>query len=88
MTTDWVKPRFTTEKKSRHPDDVVMDESLSEEEKLKALKNLEEDHKALMRADDEAMTRPIEPELTPAELLANVKKAEQQLSCHDSPKPH
>lgn len=74
------KPPFDANgKKSRNPVDVLKDTTTSDEEKLKTLKNLEEDQKALMRADDESMVRTIEPEKEPSQLLATVQKAERVL---------
>lgn len=73
------KKNNTNGKKSRNPVDVLKDNTISDEEKMTMLKNLEDDQIALMRADDESMVRPVEPEKAPSELLATVKKAEHVL---------
>lgn len=79
MTSRKKQPFDNNGKKSRHPVDVLKDTTTTDAEKMKTLKNLEDDQIALMRADDESMVRPIEPEKEPSQLLATVKKAEQVL---------
>lgn len=70
-----------TEKNEPTPADILQDNHLSKKEKIKTLENLEEDQKALLRADDENMpSLPAKEELPPpAEMLKKIQSAERKL---------
>jgi hypothetical protein len=67
--------------------DIARDPNLSGRKKLERLLNLEEDQKALMRADDENMqAQDQRDDSVPAELLCRLQDAERRADCGDGKK--
>jgi hypothetical protein len=63
------------------PDEVLRQSNLTKEQKLKILKDWEDEQKALLRADDENM--PAQAETTvqkmPETIIKSIQKAERQI---------
>ena len=68
-------------KRGQEPAIILRDSALSEEQKLKALKELEIDQKALLRADDENMSRDYSDHAQmPCEAIMTIQRAERRIN--------
>jgi hypothetical protein len=69
----------------RAPAEVVKDRRLSEAEKKEALANWEADETALLRADDENMSRPdAENSARAADMISDIRRAGRRLASSSS----
>ena len=69
------------EKVYKTPESVLADNRLSQEQKDKILHCWEQDQLALIRAEEENMTRKTDSPV-PVEMLEKIKKAEKKLESH------